>query len=150
MRSSYDGMHDFHDWIASMKPTTRAPLGHIWVRWEGCYVPETWKWANWVDEMEFLTSFENLAHSEVPSIDREKLVVRFRQGKLVMGSGWLAGCYQLNFGEAGSSLSDGWVSSARALGRWRNEESWRPSAHGENFWVRDEDECQEQDGKTEN
>ncbi|CAK1360283.1 hypothetical protein CB0940_06354 [Cercospora beticola] len=148
MEGCFDGMFDFHEWVMTIRPASRAPVGQIWVRWIQGYKPEWRVWAKWVKELNSHSRFKEIVRPGAPCIPREKILVLFRKGKLVMGSGRMDGCYQLNVGEAEGSLSDGWVSSAQMLEKCRKEPLWQPSDGGEDFWVCDEEEGKGQEGKS--
>ncbi|GIZ37429.1 hypothetical protein CKM354_000087500 [Cercospora kikuchii] len=142
---TYEGMFRFHDWAMTIKPASRAPIGEIWVRWFKGYRPEdrlSWEWKH---ELYLHTTSGEFRYGS-HGIPREKILVLFRKGKLVMGSGRMADCYQLNVGEAEGSLRDGCVSCAEMLDKWREEPVWRADMRGR-IWVRDEEDGEGQDGE---
>ena len=71
------------------------------------------------------------------------LCLRFREGKLVMGSEGLAGCYQLMLRDPDKGLENGWTSCKRFVERYEESAGFEDRAVkgkellSKDFWVHD-------------
>lgn len=152
--STHEGTVGLYRWLLDIGPTKRASLGPVWVKWftteDDDVEAMPWEWADWVAEMKYLVDRSHVRGPSGPRVELEKVLVRFRRGKLVVGSGGLADCYQLKLGDAESSVGDNWKSCMQMLkARYKQPPSKRRSNRDRDFWVCDEEECQKQDEETE-